>query len=961
MENNYQILLGSSKSKESVVEDNFLNIVLEGNNTFIQKTEIQETIDLNEQYIKERDSCTNYRLTITINPICTNVLCNPTSTIIERNRASDGNDMLITNKSNVNEGTQMTKYIYNPIKSIGNTNVEYFMGYDIFDNVYFRTKSIRLGKYMDDTVDTPMGTKDSNGVPMPIKEYAYLKDNINGYDQAIRDNLHEHNGWIQCVNPSRIMLWKKNTDESYSLSEDSKISFIKGGNCEKTDLFPTREMLLFNTLFRYNSVGRLTNEENWSYFLSYPYKNIYDHWLVYTPKDDTSSEDYSSHGIPIIYIENLEEGNEKNPFTKSCLLFQTPYPNKLKNFNKIRFYYKGDNNESKPFIDFTVQRVVNETKFYIFKNETQEDFFSGGNLKENFKNARIKKIVNGIPCDYYIKEFRKIPNWKFENEKITPDNIIEKIKTNNQSFNSEKYNLSYGKNIFNDKIIQISFTDSVDINMLKDNLGRPITKIFLTIYKNNEHEVDWEDYFASNSSSFQPHFQDVGTKKTRYETDFQRYWSKNSVGYELVYTPTLPIENSRDDIGVLEYQKNYPNIYCMHNVKNESTDFYPDITVKYDNRYNSSILAAEKLDFKWPCPPNSIQNNIEDETEQYFYGDICEFDKSTFTETVLSKCQYRFNTVNRESSLFHDKCIVIHSIALFSSDGISSLDTHPAPNEDGQYKPATGVNTFQTGESNFFFGNDSLPFDCDNIKDNGNKMIYRALVQAGPRPEGYYYQSHYPITLKWYESELQYKSFPRIYFISDINGYIISNAGYFNIKIEKCEIGGKEFDFIQFFTHSRHRLLQNTILKLIWIHKSIEYEKGFVIKTIRTDEHKILIPYDEDLINYMRSTTSSGVEEKINNIQVYVYDYDTPLWAKHINFGRFVWRNIMSADDAAIRSREEYPFTNGNIYVHKQINFFLRRQSIGCPAMLFNRFPSDVNVAMKVNMTELYEDINEIC
>jgi hypothetical protein len=150
-------------------------------------------------------------------------------------------------------------------------------------------------------------------------------------------------------------------------------------------------------------------------------------------------------------------------------------------------------------------------------------------------------------------------------------------------------------------------------------------------------------------------------------------------------------------------------------------------------------------------------------------------------------------------------------------------------------------------------------------------------------------------------------------------------------------------------------LLQNTILKFIWTHESIEYEKAFVIRTTRADDRKILIPYDDDLFKHI--TTSVNV----NDIQVYVYDYDTPLWARHTNFGRFVWRNVMSADDAVIHSREEYPFTNGNIYVHKQINFFLRRQSIGCPAMLFNRFPSDVNVAMKMNLTELYENMNEIC
>jgi len=963
LENNYQILLGSAQSKESVVEDNFLNIELKGDNSLIEETDIQTMLDLNEQYIKERENCTKYRLTITINPICTNVLCNPTSTIIQRGTT---NDILITNRV-VEDGfglpkSEMTKFIYNPVGAIGNNNVDYYMGYDIFDNVYFRTNSIRRGRYMDDTVETVMGQN------VTRVEYAYMRDNINGYDQAIRENMVESDGWIQCINPSRIMIWEvKSGETTHSLKNTSKIAFVKGGNCEKTDLFPNREMLLFNTLFKYNSANRLINEENWSYFLSYPCENIYDHWLTHTPNTSTiPSVNNSSHGIPIINIEIIDA--EKSPFNKPTLILETAYSNKFKVFNKIRLYY-GNQQEA----DYTIQRIKDDRKFYILSNASNLLPFEKSTSVISFE-CRVKKVVNGIPCDYYIKKFRKIPNWKFESEKITSGNIEEKLQTNKILFNNTKYNLAYSNNIFSDKMVQITFTDSVDINLLKDNLGRPLTKIYLTIYKNNEHEVDWGSYLTRRCNDANRPKNEVFQARLideSYKTDFQRYWSQNSVGYELAYSNKNII---RDDIRLgLNYRNRYPNIYCFHNLSHTSNPNHEHkITISYNVNYRNSLSADERLPFIWPYSPNSIESvkpidvktNIEDPDKLYYYGDICEFDKSNFTETVLSKSQYRFNTVNRESDLFHDTAIITHGIALFNSDGISSLDTVNAPAVSNQYKPDTGENTFQPSpNTTAFFGNTTLPDDCTSVKDSNNRMIYRGVIQAGPRPEGYYHQSHYPISLKWYESELHYKSFYRVYFTTTFNPpvniteYILSNPN--RVATERCvdTESGKNLEFIPFFTRTKHNLLQHTILKVIWLHDSIEREKAFVITTTREDERKILIPFDQELYDYINISPVTN----INSLEVYVYDYDTPLWARHIGQGRFVWRNIMSGDDAAVNSLEEYPFTNGNIYVHKQINFFLRRQSIGCPDMLFNRFPADTSISREANMTELYEDINEIC
>ena len=45
--------------------------------------------------------------------------------------------------------------------------------------------------------------------------------------------------------------------------------------------------------------------------------------------------------------------------------------------------------------------------------------------------------------------------------------------------------LAFAKNIYSDNLSQVVFTDDIKIKLLKDNLGRPLSDIYLTVLKNN--------------------------------------------------------------------------------------------------------------------------------------------------------------------------------------------------------------------------------------------------------------------------------------------------------------------------------------------------------------------------------------------------------------------------------------------------------------------------------------------
>ena len=170
-------------------------------------------------------------------------------------------------------------------------------------------------------------------------------------------------------------------------------------------------------------------------------------------------------------------------------------------------------------------------------------------------NSRIKKVVNDIECQYYFRKFRKIKT------KNAP--IIE-----NDDY--EAYRVGFSENFFNDSIIQFVFNEDIDVTDLVDNLGRPLSQIYLTMIK----------------------------------TDSDTLFSKVSSGIETPYDARLINSNT------INYLRNIPSIHRIHNgtttpfishtplesdIKinntNNNNEFYGDL-VEYDvNTLNETVLA----------------------------------------------------------------------------------------------------------------------------------------------------------------------------------------------------------------------------------------------------------------------------------------------------------------------------------------------------------------------------------
>jgi hypothetical protein len=95
-------------------------------------------------------------------------------------------------------------------------------------------------------------------------------------------------------------------------------------------------------------------------------------------------------------------------------------------------------------------------------------------------NSRMIKLYNNVPSEYYFRKFKKVKTKSGQN-----------IGNNDY----EIYNLPFSKNIFNDKIVQFSFNDNIDVSGLVDNLNRPLSELYLTVIKTNS------DGMFTNASS----------------------------------------------------------------------------------------------------------------------------------------------------------------------------------------------------------------------------------------------------------------------------------------------------------------------------------------------------------------------------------------------------------------------------------------------------------------------------
>ena len=668
-------------------------------------------------------------------------------------------------------------------------------------------------------------------------------------------------------------------------------------------------------------------------------------YLYYTnPYKETAEDEYEKCDK---FSDNTLNGSEV--YYESQSYYQVTNIGDLSKNNNEYFFYTSNTSIVKEiyrsylkYVEKLIKENVDTSKipFYEdYENDDKKDIYDAdNNLKTvlinkilKYSNFRIRRCVKGVKSTYYIRQFRKIPNLRAAQREMTDEEALHKSKFNGvfdsyiadnaldpvnpnyqRNFNSEMYQLGFASSIYNDNVAQITFMDGVNVKGLTDNLGRPLTEIYYTIVKNNAgHEVwyhneeplysnkDIRELYENNKEGFKEKY---GVEYDGYTVEFSHCFGKVTSGFETYVMP----DDRKETTGPIEYWKKLSSVHHISNIVNDGV-----------NGGSSPIYKDEDS--------RTLDKDIK-YTDTFFYGDLVEFNGVDFTEKTISKVMHRFNTAQRETE---------------NNPYYSQYQYHEIVEDDydPQYKEGTdpfdlkefsAVNGIQDGDT-------SKPMTTDFAK---RKADYATIS----RPEGYYYQAHYPIQIREYTQVLQ--------------------GSHYTLRVRMAKPVQREGILIQVKTYIAHNLSTNDIIFICDDESDVRYITRCV-KVIDRTTFLMSPNYEEYVVNatdfedkeYISNLKDSvrNTETGIKNINKYEKRFswlelcnilngefdddinypnlvlrrkniDIPDYATYIGGNQYLWRNIINIGDTRATTIDDYIFANGYFYITQSINFFLKRQ-----------------------------------
>ena len=250
------------------------------------------------------------------------------------------------------------------------------------------------------------------------------------------------------------------------------------------------------------------------------------------------------------------------------------------------------------------------------------------------------------------------------------------------------------------------------------------------------------------------------------------------------------------------------------------------------------------------------------------------------------------------------------------------------------------------------------------IVDEEDKVTYDETKEdlfTWQRPEGYFYQAHYPVTLKEF-------------------GSITQNA-HGDIKVKEAKPSQKNGIFIEVTTTLNYGVVAGDIIYVClddeenykndkWFEFTVGYTEGknkFYMQPYNMSwaDMKGKINTDtESEYNYNWVTLSMALTTTEANKQVKLRkkNIDIPDYASRVDHNKFLWRGLYRPGELMDSDLTQYPFANNAYYINKEINFFLKRQDpYGYSGLYCSQaFPNDVEGNHRQEDNYVYKTEDEI-
>ena len=1001
MDSKYKIRLGDTDSINSINTNNIIGVDLQQTSKLLPYPSVVGDVDAYQVFENERKSCEKYRLIVTINPYCTNVLFNTLTEIIRnegsntiiRNEGSNTNNEkeencleVITDEENSKaqhtdgcygiDHPNRQQMIMNTEYSKDNIGFIYHPGYDFFTNHLLRNLTFKMvNRIKEDITDKRMETGisdviEENGVQKlkdqssyetckeffntimdfmrysdgtvvkyckrekinsepntKLNKHLYIYDDILSIDEAINSNLSEDNGWFGFVNNSTVSSKERTNNTSLitnrKIWKDLNISRVLNNheNCEFIDMYPDRSLFSFNP--KVNSFKKRL-EYNWNIILTYPYRNDYCHNIV-------TSEDGKTNGLKLMSVVKSLNGSGSN-----AIIFRSYAKHGLQRGDFINLYINGtplsrtikvtnvgnmssNNDDNALFYFYTTDTIILTEVLGLTIDTNSGKWSDAGvvittaDINNRIKEKgeyRFRRVVNGVESDYYLRVFRKLPNLKNKRQNLT-DEIVKAQPDNNSEttpfedyiyglndfnespnasingqmidFNNEQYRLGFARTIYNDNSAQITFTDTIDIEHLVDNLGRPLHEFYVTIIKNNKGYNKWYNVKYNKNTH-------------RYEKDIFSEEDRTS-----------------DDV---EYSHCFGNISSGFEFSNNYSDrFYTNKDGKEYILYNKATLGDTALINELGCfnakPYETEITNKGGINKDEFYGDIVDYNANECVENILQPINHRFNTVQRElpdNGMFH----------IFEYQEIKYDDYDHTDTGKGMTTQKIRINDFTK---------------CGNID-----------LKVWQRPEGYFYQAHYPITLKEFGS--------------------LNQNAHSDLKVREAKPVQKNGIFIEVTTTLNYGVVAGDIIYVCiddennyrndkWFEFTVAYIGGknkFYMQPYNMswqemkNKIKSSVGVDYNWITLSKVLVAPSANEDYTQLKLRRKNNNIPYYATRIDHNKFLWRDLYRPGELLDSNLTQYPFANNAFYINKEINFFLKRQDpYGYSGLYCSQaFPNDV-------------------
>jgi hypothetical protein len=267
--------------------------------------------------------------------------------------------------------------------------------------------------------------------------------------------------------------------------------------------------------------------KNWELTITYPYISDTTHMLI-------------NGGVLIVDTKQIIVGG------KQMIAIGVPIKHNLNVGDTVRLF-NTDLQSTKNYEVKAIGLENGELNNYYFSIDVQSLTI---NLVTSTTASRFKKIYNNVESTYYLRKFKEI-----------------KTKLNSKlNGNYDITNLGFSLSIFNENVVHFNLNDDIDISEIKDNLGRPLSELYLTIIKTNSSGI-----FSKIDSGIEAPL--ISILNNQNQTPLYK---------------TMPIIQKLHNVSSWAQSASYTPLESNITINNQ--DFYGDIV-----EYNKTTLEEVKL------------------------------------------------------------------------------------------------------------------------------------------------------------------------------------------------------------------------------------------------------------------------------------------------------------------------------------------------------------------------------